>query len=79
MSLETLLLELTSGDDARAEAAASGFAEIGVAALPELEALLASEDADMRWWAGRALAEIEAPTVNLLLQGLLTDPDPAVR
>jgi len=51
--LATLLADLTSGDDARAEAAALRLPAFPV---PALNPLLESEDVDARWWALRALA-----------------------
>lgn len=51
--LETLLAELTGGDDARAEAAATRLPAFPVSAL---DPLLQSSDVDTRWWALRALA-----------------------
>lgn len=51
--LETLLADLTSGDDARAEAAALQLTAFPVATL---DPLLQSDDVDTRWWALRALA-----------------------
>lgn len=51
--LKTLLAELTSGDDTRAEAAAARLPAFPVSAL---DPLLQSSDVDTRWWALRALA-----------------------
>jgi HEAT repeat protein len=69
-----LMAELTSGDDERAEAAIPGLAAHGEAAVETLRPLLNSPDADLRWWAVRALAEIPAPGVpGLLLKALGAD------
>ncbi len=77
--LKTLLDELTSGDEPRAEAAAVQFVSLGNPALYALAALLASPDADTRWWALRSISEFESPrTPNLLLLGL-EDADPQVQ
>lgn len=51
--LQTLLADLTSGDDARAEAAAIRLPAFPVSTL---DPLLESSDVDTRWWALRALA-----------------------
>ncbi len=79
MSLHKLLLELTSGDDRRAEAAASSAGMYGADTLSTLAPLLQSSEADYRWWAVRALAEIPGEESNTLLMQALEDPDPAVR
>lgn len=51
--LQTLLDDLSSGDDARAEAAALRLPAFPVSAL---DPLLESDNVDARWWALRALA-----------------------
>ncbi len=58
--LETLLSELTCGDDLRAEAAAESLARLGAPALAPLTSLLHSGSVDERWWAVRALAGFPA-------------------
>lgn len=73
------LNELTCGEDARAEAAARQTAAQGDAALAVLETLLASPDADQRWWAARALAELRQLKAATLLVSALNDTDSAVR
>lgn len=50
--LQTLLADLASGDDARAEAAALRLPDFPLSAL---DPLLESDDVDTRWWALRAL------------------------
>lgn len=55
--LQALLVDLTSGDDARAEAAAIRLPAFPVAAL---DPLLESPDVDARWWALRALAGFQS-------------------
>jgi HEAT repeat protein len=77
--ISSLIEKFTSGDDAQAEAAASALASRGSDALPVLRALLQHENADVRWWATRALAEVEDPAVAGLLKAALHDPDSAVR
>ncbi len=82
-NLEELLSELTSGDEARAEAAAKRLAalqsEQGEALLEALSALLASPDVETRWWAVRALSELDDGRVPSLLTQALNDADPEVR
>lgn len=77
--MEELLRELTSGDDARAEEAASSVGAYGVDALSMLEPLLHSSEADFRWWAVRVLAELPAEQSAPLLIQALNDPHLAVR
>jgi HEAT repeat protein len=77
--LQTLIDELISGEDQRAEAAVPQLAEFGRRALPVLQQLLSSEQVDRRWWAARALAAIPDPVVPLLLVDLLPDESPGVR
>jgi HEAT repeat protein len=69
--LKTLLADLTSGDEPRAEAAAVRFVSHGKPALYVLASLVASTDPDTRWWALRAISEFDSPrAANLLLLGL---------
>ena len=77
-SIDLLLAELTSGDEARAEAAACSLAEVGEPVLPQLETLLHSEDVDHRWWAVRTLGQMNASRVDWLIQAL-ADPAAEVR
>jgi HEAT repeat protein len=67
---KTLLADLTSGDEDRAEAAARRLAEVGEAALPSLEPLLHSEAPDHRWWAVRTVAQMSSPRLDWLIQAL---------
>jgi len=57
--LELLLVELTSGDDMRAEQAAVRISAHGSAGIDALKSLARSNDLDARWWAVRALAGFE--------------------
>ena len=75
----SLISNLTSGDDDLAEAAANDIAAQGAEAIPALLDLLASPNADSRWWAVRTLAEISDPQIPPRLRDALSDPDPAVR
>lgn len=77
------LAELTSGDDERAEKAASQIplnsAEETDTVLTSLHGLLRSPQVDQRWWALRALAQIADPRVPGWLAQQLADPDVSVR
>jgi HEAT repeat protein len=75
----TLIQDLSSGDDLRAEAAVRKLAQQGEKVLPALRELLESVNADTRWWATWALASLSHPQVRPLLRGLLKDPDTSVR
>jgi Uri superfamily endonuclease len=77
--LEGLLRMLTSGDDESREAGALALGRFGAAAIGPLATMLAGGDADARWWAARALAEVGGEgTVPHLIRAL-TDPEPDVR
>ncbi len=67
---KTLLAELTSGNEERAEAAATRLAEIGDPVLPSLEPLLRAEITDHRWWAVRTVAQMSSPPVDWLIRAL---------
>ena len=67
---ESLLADLTGGNEQRAEAAAQRLAGIGEAVLPALADLLKSEVADHRWWAVRTIGQMTAPRLDLLVQAL---------
>ena len=54
--LESLLADLLSGDDERAEQASNRLPQLGEQAIFSLSALLSDPSADTRWWAVRALA-----------------------
>jgi HEAT repeat protein len=57
--LAFLLAELASGEDGRAEQAAAQLPAFGAGGLEDLKPLLKAEQADLRWWAVRALAGFE--------------------
>jgi len=77
--LESLLAQLTSGDDARAEEAATELAQHGTAAVEALSRLTSDPQADHRWWSIRTLSEISDPRVPGILKEALRDPEPSVR
>lgn len=76
--LEALLAELASGDETRAESAASQLAALGETIIPSMQSLLDSTDADARWWALRTLASLPSLDAGLLLPSL-ADAAPEVR
>lgn len=83
---KALLEDLNSGDDQRAEGAAQDLSNWLAShtstekenLLIRLRAMLGSRDAEKRWWAVRALAEIESPQVAPLLLAALSDPEISV-
>ena len=78
-NLDTLLDNLTSGDDMGAEKAALALRELGEQAIKPLSELLEAEDADTRWWSIRTLALFNShKTTKYLLKGL-SDPDIGVQ
>jgi HEAT repeat protein len=77
--MPSLISELTSGDDQRAESAALKLSTLGEKALPALLLLLDDPDADTRWWAVRVLAELNSAQVPTLLRTVLGDTDVRVR
>lgn len=82
-AIDHWLAELACGEEARAEQAAQQLSRIPPdklePILPALRSMLTSREADRRWWAVRALAEIHDLRVPGWLAELLTDPDSAVR
>ena len=77
-TLESLLEDLTSGDEARAEAAVVPLIGLGEDAVPALLELTRSPDVDARWWGLRILAASPHLKTALLLP-FLNDPAPEVR
>lgn len=77
-TLESLLDDLISGDEARAEAAIPQLIEMDDAAIPPLLDLSKSSDVDARWWALRTLASTAHARIEWLLP-FLNDPAAEVR
>ena len=77
-TLESLLEDLTSGDEARAEAAVAPLIELGEDAVPALLELTRSPDVDTRWWGLRILAASPHLRTGWLIP-FLNDPAPEVR
>jgi HEAT repeat protein len=78
-SLEQLLSDLTSGDDARAEAAVPALTIHGGPAIHSLRQLLDAPLEDHRWWACRALAALPHEAAGAGLVQALANPSLAVR
>ena len=68
--MDTLLANLTSGDETLAQSAMDKLVALGEKALPELEKILGSPDADQRWWAISTAAQIDAVDVDWLIDAL---------
>ncbi len=77
--LDELLHTLASGDDESRESAALELSRFGADAIEPLAATLAEGDADARWWAVRALAEVGGEDAVSPLLGALVDADADVR
>jgi len=78
LEMQSLLAELISGDDARAENCIPMLTELGRAVMPALLDLIHAEEADSRWWAVRALAASPHTRTEDLIP-LLSDSAPEVR
>jgi len=74
-----LLDDLSCGEDERAEAALSHLSVWGPQIIDSLRERLYSPEAEVRWWAVRALAEIHDARVPALLVKALSDPVKSVR
>lgn len=77
-TLQDLLDDLTSRDEARAENAVSALIELGEEAIPALLKSTKSKDADSRWWALRVLSQSPHSRTEWLVP-FLNDPAPEVR
>jgi HEAT repeat protein len=77
--LSLLLTQLSCGEDEQAEQALSHLAAWGAEALTPLKDRLNHPEAEVRWWAVRALAEVQDERVPGLLVQALADPDQGVR
>jgi len=78
-NLQSLLDELSSGDETRAENAVPDLIAMGANAIPALMDLTRSSDADARWWAVRTLAQSPLLRTEWLIPFLLNDSAPEVR
>ena len=78
MSLQALLNDLTSGNEARAEKAVPGLIELGEEAIPALLDLTRSPEVDHRWWGLRVLAQSPHAQAEWLVP-FLSDPAREIR
>jgi HEAT repeat protein len=78
-ALDTLLADLTCGDDQRAEACIPQLAKIGDPALQSLLRLAQESDPDHRWWALQALVEFKVEAASDAFISALSDRDAAIR
>jgi HEAT repeat protein len=77
--LQSLLEDLTSGDEDRAERAVLRLVELGEDAIPALLDLTQSPDLDSRWWALRTIGESPLCQSEWLVPFLSNDPAPEIR
>jgi HEAT repeat protein len=77
-TLQDLLSELTSENEARAEKAVPALIELGDEAIPALLDLTRSSEVDERWWALRVLAQSPHAQAEWLVP-FLNDPAREVR
>lgn len=77
--LQSLLYDLTSGDEERAESAVTGLIELGEDAISSLLDLTQSSNVDSRWWALRTLAQSPHCRTEWLVPFLTDDPAPEIR
>jgi HEAT repeat protein len=78
-NISVLLSQLNCGEDEQAEQAISQLAAWGSEVVEPLQERLTHPDAEVRWWAVRALAEVDDERVPELLVQALADPDNGVR
>jgi HEAT repeat protein len=77
-SVKSLLQDLTSGDEVRAEHAVTELAAVGEDSIPALLELANSPESDSRWWALRTLAQSPHLQTEWLIP-FLKDSSPEVR
>ncbi|MCK4833106.1 MAG: HEAT repeat domain-containing protein [Anaerolineales bacterium] len=77
--LKQQLTVLSAGTEEEREAAAERLMAAGGPAVPGLQAVLAADAADARWWAARTLAGIPGAAAAEVLGSALSDPDEDVR
>jgi HEAT repeat protein len=73
-NIQTLLEDIASGDEGRAQRAIQAMAGRPIDSLPYLERLLASENEDARWWAVAALSYFPPEMAGHHLVEALEDP-----
>lgn len=77
--LSVLLDQLSCGEDEQAEEAITHLATLGSEAFVPLQERLSHPEAEVRWWAVRALADMQDERVPDLLLKALADPEKSVR
>ncbi len=77
--LQDLMAGLATDDEESREAAAVALGGLGREAIGPLAALLSGQDAGLRWWAARALAETGCEEAAAPLNLALADEDADVR
>jgi HEAT repeat protein len=77
--VDDLLAVLTSADEESRKEAALALGRFGVRTVERLATTLTRGDADARWWAARALAEIGGDAAVPPLVSALDDTDPDLR
>jgi HEAT repeat protein len=77
--LKRVIDELSSGDEQRAVAAVHELIISGEGSVEHLQKLFAHAEADLRWWALRAAAEVPSEESKTLLVAGLADEDADVR
>jgi HEAT repeat protein len=81
--METILDELFSGEDERAETVIAQLStltpEQARVLQTELSGKLSASNPEQRWWAARALAALTGPGISSLLCSALGDPEAEVR
>jgi len=75
----SLVADLISRDEPRAEAAVAALADLGETALEATLPLLQSPSSESRWWAVRVAAAVQTPRAAAALTAALDDRDPLVR
>jgi HEAT repeat protein len=76
---QTLIADLISGQDDRAELAALELGALGQPALDWLQPLFADPQTEHRWWAARTLGLVRSNAAHEVLIAFLLDADSDVR
>ena len=76
--LQALLVDLTSGEDDRAEPASVRLANMPEQAQSSLQSMLKAESEETRWWALQTLAQFEQADPSWFAP-LLNDPSEEIR
>ncbi len=79
INIEALKQLFRTGPEEDAEIAVADLVSTGPPALAILQNLIGDENADLRWWVVRTLAEIDDPAADTLILRALNDPQMAIR